>query len=313
MTTPVLGSMIFGTRVDEATSFAILDRFVERGGVWIDTADCYAWWIDASGWGGQSEALIGRWLAARPGVRERIRISTKGGADRVGGTMMEPVNSGLAPEVLRRSAAASLERLGVEQIDLYWLHAPDTANAIEPAVDVLSELRDAGRIVRGGASNFASWELERGRGHARATGGLVIDAIQLQASYLRVRPGALLQGNTHRFGRLSEEQLDHATREHLEIWAYTPLLRGQYDDPAKPLDPALEHPGTTRKLAVLAEVAAELGVTRSEVVLAWLLAQETPILPIAGVSSIAQLDAAFDGCALELPAELLARLNGVAA
>lgn len=77
----VLGAMMFGTAVDEDTSFALLDRFVERGGVWIDTADCYAFWASDDGRGGASERVLGRWLAARPGVRDRIRIATKIGAE----------------------------------------------------------------------------------------------------------------------------------------------------------------------------------------------------------------------------------------
>ncbi len=79
MTRPdiVLGTMYLGTRVNEATSMALLDRFVDQGGVWLDTANCYAFWADPSGVGGQSETVIGRWLADRPGRRERVRISTK--------------------------------------------------------------------------------------------------------------------------------------------------------------------------------------------------------------------------------------------
>src|SRR5256885_9053588 len=80
----VLGAMMFGTRIDERTSFALLDRFVERGGGWIDTADCYAFWASDTGLGGDSERVLGRWLAARPGVRERVRIATKLGAEPVG-------------------------------------------------------------------------------------------------------------------------------------------------------------------------------------------------------------------------------------
>lgn len=77
----VLGAMMFGTAVDEATSFAVLDRFVDAGGRWIDTADCYAFWASESGYGGQSEELLGRWFAARPGVRDRILLATKFGAE----------------------------------------------------------------------------------------------------------------------------------------------------------------------------------------------------------------------------------------
>ena len=77
----VLGAMTFGTTVDEATAFDLLDRFVDAGGRWIDTADCYAFWASESGYGGQSEEVLGRWLAARLGVRDRVLLSTKFGAE----------------------------------------------------------------------------------------------------------------------------------------------------------------------------------------------------------------------------------------
>ena len=73
--------MMFGTAVDDETSFSLLDRFVERGGVWIDTADCYSFWASDDGKGGASERVLGRWFAARPGVRERVKIATKLGAE----------------------------------------------------------------------------------------------------------------------------------------------------------------------------------------------------------------------------------------
>ena len=77
----VLGAMMFGTHIEESTSFALLDRFVEAGGEWIDTADCYSFWASDTGHGGQSETLLGRWLATRPGVRDRVKIATKLGAE----------------------------------------------------------------------------------------------------------------------------------------------------------------------------------------------------------------------------------------
>src|SRR5690349_8726648 len=76
-----LGTMNFGTQLDDKASFALLDGFVDGGGTIIDTADCYSFWADPSGYGGQSEAVIGRWLAARPGMRDQVTLSTKVGAE----------------------------------------------------------------------------------------------------------------------------------------------------------------------------------------------------------------------------------------
>jgi len=95
----------------------------------------------------------------------------------------------------------------------------------------------------------------------------------------------------------------------LTLVAYTPLLSGAYTNPAKPLDPAYDHPGTTARLAVLDEVAAETGATRNQVVLAWMLGDSLPVIPLVGASSVAQLDESLAAVDLELSEEQRARLD----
>src|SRR6188472_2109453 len=109
----VLGAMMFGTRIDERTSFALLDRFVERGGVWIDTADCYAFWVSPSGHGGDSERVLGRWLAARPGMRDRVRIATKLGAEPPWPGRSSASRGNLSRREVHRAFEGSLRRLGI--------------------------------------------------------------------------------------------------------------------------------------------------------------------------------------------------------
>src|SRR5687767_6157137 len=121
----VLGAMMFGTTVDEATSFRILDRFAERGGVWIDTADCYSFW------GGDSERLLGRWLASRPGVRDQVKIATKLGAEPLWAGSFPLRRAGLSRRAVHEAFAGSLDRLGVEAVDLLWVHMEDRATPIE--------------------------------------------------------------------------------------------------------------------------------------------------------------------------------------
>lgn len=297
----VLGAMGFGTRIDERTAFALLDRFVERGGRWIDTADCYAFWDDPSGHGGASERVIGRWLASRPGLREQVRLSTKAGAEPLWAGSWPEHRAGLSRRALHEAVAGSLERLGVQSVDMLWLHQEDRATAIEESVDAVAELVAQGRVRRIGASNHPAWRVERARAHARAAGTVPIDALQLSATYLQPRPGAQPAGNVHPFGVLGPEQADLAREHRLEIWAYSPLLGGAYDDPAKPLDPVYAHPGTDRRLAALDEVARRTGASRGQVVLAWLVAQG--IRPILGGSKPYQLEAALDGAALVLDAQ----------
>lgn len=303
----VLGAMSFGTLVDEDTSFALLDRFVERGGVWIDTADCYSFWASETGLGGASEAVLGRWFAARPGVRSRIRLSTKVGAEPLWPGSWPERRTGLSPRAIRDAVEGSLARLGIDTIDLLWLHQEDRSVAIEDTVDGLAALTGGGTVRRVGASNHPAWRIERARAHARAIGSVPIDAFQLNGTYLRVRPGTRPPGVIHPFGVLSDEQRDFATENGLETWAYTPLLSGAYDNDAKQIPEVYDHPGTDRRLRVLTEIAADRGLERGQVVLSWQLAHG--IRPILGGSKVSQLETAMDAASVALTPDELARLD----
>ena len=303
----VLGAMMFGTAVDEDTSFALLDRFVERGGVWIDTADCYSFWASDSGHGGASETVIGRWLAARPSLRDRVRISTKAGAEPLWPGSWPDHRAGLSPRALRDAVHGSLDRLGVDTVDLLWLHQEDRAVPIEDTVDALGSLTGDGTVRRVGASNHPAWRLERARAHARSIGSIPIDALQLNSTYLQVRPGTRPPGVVHPFGVLSDEQRDFASANGLEVWAYTPLLSGAYDNSAKEIPEVYAHPGSTRRLEALGEVAASRGLQRGQIVLAWQLAHG--IRPILGGSRVEQLDLAMDAVAIDLEPEEVALLD----
>ncbi|KQZ82331.1 oxidoreductase [Microbacterium sp. Root166] len=301
----VLGAMMFGTTVDETTSFAILDRFVERGGVWIDTADCYSFWASETGQGGDSERLLGRWFAARPGVRDRVKIATKVGAEPLWAGSFPDRRAGLSRRAVDAAFAGSLERLGLESVDLLWLHMEDRATPIEETVEALAELTSAGTVRRVGASNHPAWRVERARSHARRLGATPIDVLQHNSTYLRPRPGT--NPTNHPFGVLSDEQRDYAQAHGIEVWAYTPLLSGAYDNPAKPIPAIYDHPGTTARLRALDEIAAELGATRGQTVLAWHVARG--VRPMLGGSKLDQLEAAMDAVRLPLSAEQLARLD----
>ncbi|MET0411494.1 MAG: aldo/keto reductase [Polyangiaceae bacterium] len=301
----VLGAMMFGTAVDEATSFALLDRFVERGGVWIDTADCYSFWASSSGQGGDSERVLGRWFAERPGVRERVRVATKLGAEPLWADSFPGRREGLSARAVRTAIAGSLDRMGIPSVDMLWLHMEDRATPIEETVDALAELTATGLTARVGASNHPAWRVERARAHARAIGSTPIDALQHNSTYLRVRPG--MNPTNHRHGVLTDEHRDYADAHGLEIWAYTPLLSGAYDNPAKPIPDEYDHAGNAARLERLDEVAKALDATRGQTVLAWQVARG--IRPMLGGSKVHQLDAAMDAVRLPITPEQVARLD----
>jgi aryl-alcohol dehydrogenase-like predicted oxidoreductase len=306
-----LGAMFYGTRVDEQTSFDLLDRFVAAGGRIIDTANNYAFWVDPSGLGGQSEAVIGRWLARRPGMRDNVFISTKVGADvTMPGGFPDHVE-GLSSKAVKAAAEGSLARLGTDRIDLYWTHWQDLTVPLEETVGAFADLAAAGTVGRLGCSNHPVWRVERARQIARANGWAGYSAIQLRHSYVQPRPGAgRLVDATHQF--VTEEVLDYVRGDpELSLWAYSALISGAYTRPDRPMPEGYDHPGTTRRLAVLAEVADELGVSRNQVVLAWLAGGDPPITPIVGASRPDQLDEALAGFPLQLSDEQRQRLDDV--
>ncbi|MFC5661386.1 aldo/keto reductase [Kitasatospora misakiensis] len=305
--TVVLGTLGFGTAVDEETSFAILDRFVENGGTVLDTANNYAFWIgDATG--GESEAVIGRWLASRK-ARDQVVISTKVGArPTVPGAGLEAAE-GLSEKVIRAGIEGSLRRLGTDHVEVYWSHIEDRAVPLDETVQTLAELVTSGKAGAVGASNHAVWRVERAR--ALAGDGPRYTHLQYRYSYLQPRFDVPLRSAGH--VHVTSELLDYVHAEgDLRLWVYSPLLSGGLTRDDVEIDAAYDHPGTPKRLAALRAVAEETGATINQVTLSWLLDHEAGLLPLVGVSRIAQLDEALGALDVRLTAEQRKRLDEAA-
>ncbi|MGV9759983.1 aldo/keto reductase [Streptomyces tricolor] len=305
-----LGAMLFGSRTDEKTSFAVLDRYVEAGGTFIDTSDNYAFWEDG-GQGGQSEELLGRWRRSR-GVGDEVVIATKLGARPLApGTGYTDNAEGLSAKVIRESAERSRERLGVERLDLLYAHIEDPAVPLEETVEGFAALVAEGTVGLLGVSNHAVWRVERARALARAAGLPGYEVLQYQHSYLRPRtdvPSGLFPDGS--LGGVDAQVRSYLRAEpDLTLVAYSPLLNGAYTRADKPLPADYDHPGTPARLAVLREVARETGASLNQVVLAWQWGGERPVIPLVGASSVAQLDESLAAVDLELTAEQRARLD----
>ncbi|MGV9455595.1 aldo/keto reductase [Streptomyces sp. NPDC003635] len=305
-----LGAMLFGSATDEETSFAVLDRYVEAGGTFIDTSDNYAFWVDG-GQGGQSEELLGRWRRSR-GIGDEIVIATKLGARPLApGTSYVDNPEGLSAKVVREAAERSRERLGVEKIDLLYAHIEDHRVPLEETVEGFAELVAEGTVGLLGASNHAAWRVERARALAAAAGLPGYQVLQYQHSHLRPRfdvPSELFPDGS--LGHAGAELLGYLRAEpDLTLVAYSPLLAGAYTRPDKPLPRDYDHPGTPARLKVLREVAREAGATVNQVVLAWQIGGELPVIPLAGASSVAQLEENLAAVDLELTPEQRARLD----
>jgi aryl-alcohol dehydrogenase-like predicted oxidoreductase len=307
-----LGTMHFGTATDEAASFAILDRYVAAGGTFIDTADNYAFWTGTQG--GESEELLGRWRRSR-GVGEQIVIATKLGARPLApGTSFTDNAEGLSARVIRESAQRSRDRLGMARLDLLYAHIEDPAVPLAETVQAFAALVAEGTVGLLGVSNHWAWRVERARALAASAGLPGYEVLQYQHSYLRPRtdlPGLLSPDGMQ--GVLGGDLLSYLRAEpQLAIVAYSPLLKGGYVHQDR-LDAAefaeFDHPGTPARLAALREVAKDAGATVNQVVLAWLIGAEIPMIPVVGASSVAQLDESLAAVDLDLTSEQRTRLD----
>lgn len=309
---PVLGTMYLGTTLDRAASFDVLDRFVELGGRWLDTADNYAFWRDGTGLGGASERTIGAWLAARPGMRSRVLISTKVGADPMQPHRWPETMEGLGASAIERAIAGSLDRLGTDHVDLYWAHVEDRTQPLGDIVETFGALVEAGAVRRIGASNHATWMVERARQMAKVRGREPYSAMQLRHTLLQPIPFAPIpDAGGHVVA--SPEALDYVAAEGLDLWAYNTLLSGGYSDRSR-VAATYRHQNTDDRLRALDDVAASSGATANQVVLSWLMGASPRVHPIVGVSSLAQLDEVMAAREIVLDAGARARLDeGMAA
>jgi len=271
-----LGGNVFGWTASEQESFAILDAYAAAGGNFIDTADSYSAWVPGHV-GGESETIIGRWMAAR-GNRNRMIIATKVGRC--------PGRLGLSAQNIRAGAEASLKRLNVDRIDLYYAHADDINTPIEETLREFDALIREGKVRCIGASNFTA---------ERLAASLAMSARQGLARYVALQPHYNLVVRSEYEGALS----DVCAREGVACVPYFALamgfLSGKYR-PGSTVESARAE-GARRYLdargqgvlSALDEIAAAHQTTVAAVALAWLLAQPTVAAPIASARTAAQL------------------------
>ncbi|WP_404368511.1 aldo/keto reductase [Sphingomonas sp. MMS24-J45] len=295
----VLGGNVFGWTADEATSFAVLDAFVSGGGTMIDTADVYSAWVPVHK-GGESEAVIGAWLK-QSGKRGQVQIATKVG--------MLPGEGGekLAPARIAAACDASLKRLGVETIDLYFAHQDDDATRQEDALAAFSKLIDAGKVRALGASNFHAARLKSANDLAR-THGLPHYHV-LQPEYNLV--------SRHKFeGELQNYCVEHNIGVVPYYGIASGYLTGKYRSSAdfgksvrgSRMQAFMDGSGPA-VLAAMDAVAEETGATLAQIALAWLAAQPAVTAPIASATSVAQVDELLGSMDLALTTEQLERLT----
>ncbi|MBV1853841.1 aldo/keto reductase [Catellatospora tritici] len=317
-----LGCMIMGTTTDEQESVRIINRYTYAGGNFLDTANCYAWFTRPDATGAESEELLGRWFAAT-GRRDEVFLATKGSAmvwDRDGVWRDGAVDwalagsrfEGTAAATLHRAIDESLRRLRTDHIDLYYVHVDSMATPLEETLQALADIVAAGKARYIGWSNVRTWRLERIRQLCAQHGWPAPVALQQQHSYLRPKAGV----DTPSI--VGPEQLDYL-RHHddLTLVAFSPILKGVYDSAAKRVGHwAMDNytgPDAETRLAAVAKVAAEVGATPNQVVLAWLLRSTPTVIPLVGPRTLEQYDSAAAALDVELSDDQLALLDAAGA
>jgi aryl-alcohol dehydrogenase-like predicted oxidoreductase len=292
------GGNVFGWTADEATSFALLDAFVGEGFDFIDTADAYSRWVPGHT-GGESEAIIGRWMKAR-GNRDKVIITTKVGADMGSGRTM-------APSYVRKAVEDSLKRLQTDRIDLYQTHWDDEKTPLEEVLSTYADLIKAGKVRAIGASNYSA---------ARLRAALDISAKKGLPRYETLQP----QYNLMERKEYEAELGPLCRKEQIGVIPYYSLASGFLTGKYRSKDDAGKSPrgsGATkylderglRVLSTLDAIAAERRATVAQVALAWLLAKPELAAPIASATSVAQLHELLGAVRLELSAADVARLD----
>ena len=304
-----LGGNVFDWTADEKTSFAVLDAFVDAGGCMIDTADVYSVWVPGHH-GGESEAVIGRWLKRDPRKRDKVIIATKVGM--LDGKLVDgEYETHLHPKVIAKACDDSLRRLGIERIDLYYQHRDDPKTPLAQSLEAFQRLREEAKIRTVGLSNFTP---ERIDSAFEVTGRLGITApVALQPKYNLVERNAF-----------EAELRPVAMRHGLGVFPYYGLangfLTGKYrssQDLGKStrgqrVAGYLEGKGM-RVLGALDEIAGETDAALATISLAWLMAQPTIVAPIASATSVEQLKELTAALELKLSDDQLARLDAASA
>jgi aryl-alcohol dehydrogenase-like predicted oxidoreductase len=318
-----LGCMMMGTAMDEAASFGVLDHYMESGGNFLDTANCYAWWMGKGEFiGDESENVLGRWMKSRKN-RADIFLATK-----VGGRLRNPYNirgadgvpewdrvtkeyEGLSGPVIRAGVEDSLRRLGTDYIDLYYTHVFDERTPLEETLLVLNDLVREGKVRFIGCSNIATEQIRRA-GRISEDNNLVSYAVmQQEYSYLHPNKGAdagiIIHGDS--------EMFDYAKQSGMAFLAYSPLLKGIYGDKDRRYQyynwHVFDSDKNREKLDAVEAISSELGITGNQLVLAWMLRKEPHIIPILGFSKTEQYLENIAAADILLPDEYKARLDAI--
>lgn len=305
----ILGGNVFGWSIDADASFAVLDAFVDGGGTAVDTANVYSAWAPGNR-GGESERILGEWLRARQ-VRDRVFLATKVGME--GGDFPK----GLSRDAIRRGIEGSLERLGVDRVDLYYAHEDDPATPVDETVAAFAELVDEGLIAMVGASNYSTARLVEALDAAERLG---VDGYRVLQPEFNLIDRDGVDGDPDREG-FPDRLRDVCLHRGVGVMPYFTLARGFLTGKYRPGAPTPASPRAGGVLAtysgerpraalgLLDRIAAAHAATPAQVALAWLMAYPAVVGPIASATTPDQVRELLGAADVALDDDEIAALN----
>jgi aryl-alcohol dehydrogenase-like predicted oxidoreductase len=307
-----LGSAVFGSEISRDRTFALLDAYVGAGGNFVDTAHIYAAWLENGV--GASERTIGEWLRAR-GVRESIVLATKGAHPPI--DAREKIGR-CAKEQVEQDLSESLERLGLDHVDLYWLHFDEPTRPVGEIIEGLAELLRGGRIRSYGASNWATKRIEAANTYATEHGLPPFVASEPWWSLGAAAGGP--QADTPTSQDADPLRAWHV-RTGLPMIPYSSQANGYFGaenaawaeagfSGAAPRAERFDSPANRRRLGRAMGLAEQKGVTANQIALGYLLSQPFPAFPIIGTGNLEHLHEAMGAIGLRLTEEECASLFG---
>ena len=283
----------FGTGVRGSDMYRLYDDFRLAGGNFFDTAHCYCFWLENGM--GASERALGACLR-RSGDRKQVIIGTKGGHPASVPKYPRP-DSYLAPEVIASDIQDSLERLGVDQIDLYFLHRDDPRVPVAEIMDAVNAEVARGRIQCPGASNWATNRIEEANAYAAKHHLTGFVASQPQWNLAHPNPPA-----DPTMKSISPDDERWHTRHQLPVVAYSPTACGYFACEGPLTGRAFDNLISRQRHQRTRQLAAQLGVTPNQIALAWLMSQPFPVIPILGTTKPAHQADALGATAVHLAA-----------
>lgn len=297
----VLGTMQMGWRIDEKTSFQIMDRAIELGINTFDTADIYSKWSDDS-YPGKTEEIIGKWLKDR-GTRDDLIIATK-----LYGEMGEDVNNrGLSRRHIHQAVIASLKRLQTDWIDIYFTHTFDEDTPAEETLRTFTSLIEKGKINYIGASNHPAWR--------------IMQSLWISDKYNLARYELLQPVYNIARRKTFEQEIEPIVQEYkLGVTSYSPLgggfLTGKYSPTKKVDTPRYDNvkkryykDKNFELLKTIKKMAAEKDASMAQIALLWVLLKENITAPIIGANSIEQLEENIGALDIKLSKDNLKELE----